>query len=102
MMNKVRVIRISKPILKKVHYNLRLLIALAVQDEIIALTHLKGGAIEDYTLNGKEDALDTFRDLKRERKELRDLLAASICVCGSCGEIRKDHVYNPVEQRWYC
>lgn len=74
-------------------------------DEVIALTHIKGSLIDDLVLDGNEvneKALDHFRVLKKERKKLRDILAASICECASCSESEKDHIYNPVDQKWYC
>ena len=41
-------------------------------------------------------------ELYRQEITLRKLLEASICVCPVCRDREEDHIFNPVNQRWYC
>jgi len=106
-MKKKRTIIIKDPCLRKVRYELRLLLFTVVDkkihefhDEIEKLQTREGfwdRNHPDYkSLNKKAQYLFS------QVNDLRYAFKASIAFCPVCQEVDKDMTYNPVSGEWFC
>ncbi len=102
------VIKISNPFLKLVRDNLRALILSAINDKKGKLYNRrknllfneKGVKILVSDLGPQDLAL--YEELGEEWWELERRLRRSILLCPLCNSTRKNMVYNPKEDAWFC
>lgn len=103
-MKSIKTVKIRNEKLKAVRNNLRTIIKLAVEDEIMRLTDLQFKALDNFKI-GELDKKSSDKKIKEIFNDISDLnhaLKSSICICSSCSSLTKDMVFNPNMSAWFC
>jgi len=90
-----KIIRIKNPNLQKVRYNLRSLIAKAVE---VKNSRLREAFSSLYKLGLREEAHEVNKEVQKNSSDLR----RSICMCEVCGTAKEDLLYIPKYKSWFC
>lgn len=105
-MKKQKTIIIRSKNLKNLRKNLRMIIRLAVHNELMRLMELtsKYDHIGKYK-NGKnrtQEEIEKSRELTDKENTLRFSVKKSICLCNMCKEYDNDMVFFPFFNEWFC
>jgi len=90
-----KVIRIKDPYLRKIRYNLRMLIIKAVE---VKNSQLRKEFSRLYKMGNKEEAHKVNKEIQKNTSDL----GRSICVCEVCGTAKEDLLYIPKYKSWFC
>jgi len=92
---KKKTIVVKDPRLQKLRFNLRMII---IKEAQIRKSMLREKWKEYWEMGNLERA----QDFAIEKQEISRSINSSICICHVCGSARKDMVYNPKLQTWFC
>jgi ribosomal protein L37AE/L43A len=99
MKNNRRVI-IKDEKLKKIRYNLRKVLILSTYDQIEIYRNFSYLYWDAHNLTDDEEKESL--SLEARKRNLRDTLNDSICVCSLCSKDNRDMVYIKSHKIWYC
>lgn len=104
-MKEKKTIVVKDPHLRKLRYNLRMIIIKAVSFEWNKLHTEEEQILYDDLGDAKRmDSLEIeqFRDIEQKKQFLRNIEDKSICLCPSCQRTDLDMTYNPKLETWFC
>lgn len=103
-MNHKKTVKVSNPILKTLHNNLRLLWKVAVADDLGKIGDEKDKILEEFNriYTGKETIPDRYRIIHKKWENLVGTLSDSICKCATCSKTDSDMTYSVRDECWYC
>ncbi len=90
-----KVVEIKTPRFIRLRNELRSLLRLCMEDKVSLLR-------SESARWRKINNLELSRKLRQEIENLHSDFRRSICVCGFCGSIDKNMVFNPNNEHWLC
>ena len=99
-MKKNRRVIIKNEKLKKIRYNLRKILILSTYDQIEIYRNFSYLYWDAHNLTDDEEKESL--SLEARKRNLRNALDDSICLCSLCGKDNRDMVYIKSHKIWYC
>ena len=121
-MKKMRIIKLKSERLRRIRFELRMLLFLAWRRENIRIRKEMNKIIEygapyhrrylresgfseedlEYGDLSHGERLQKIARLYKEQMKLDDLLFHSVCACRWCEDSEAGLIYNPIMKAWYC